>query len=598
VEFQILGPLEVLDDGTPVAIAGSKRRAVLALLLLHANEVVRSERLIDDLWGENAPRNAPAALHNHVSRLRKALGADVLARREWGYVLRAEPDSIDLHRFECLVAAAEPLPARERSAKLADALALWRGPALADLTAQPGLQTEIARLDELRLTTLERRIDADLEAGRNADLVGEIEALIAAQPLREHVRGQLILALYRAGRQAEALEVYRETRRVLTDELGLEPSPALKELEKAILRQDPAIGAVPPIPLQSEASPLEPSRRLVRRSVLLPLVALAILGAGIGVPFALVSGSSHSPTPVQARTVTTDIPITPTQNRATSQAAVVRHAQKRRRHYRRRSKRRALLAHATLPTGSSATSAQQKTAASTAATGSSGLPPPPPPPHRGRRPKKPRTVAISDDFSGGQIDGTIWYEIYQGTGWDLSPDNGQLEFTFPPGTAPGGQWDNYGGHVGTLCKFPGDFDARVDFSLVQWPAANGIVVSLWTFFKPNNEGWEAWRQSSSQWGEQFGSYLGQGHGGGVSLDDATGTLRLRRKDGLVTAYFLRNAKWVSLGSARNARTTVIAVGAGSGENPPVRDDRVVVDLDNFTITAADPICPPGAQGSG
>jgi DNA-binding SARP family transcriptional activator len=138
------------------------------------------------------------------------LGSDVLARREWGYVLRADEGSIDLRRFERLVEAAAPLPALERSAKLAEALQLWRGPALADPANEPGLQTEIARLDELRLTILERRIDADLEAGRNAELVGEIEALIAAHPLREHLRWQLILALYRAGRQAEALEVYRE----------------------------------------------------------------------------------------------------------------------------------------------------------------------------------------------------------------------------------------------------------------------------------------------------------------------------------------------------------------------------------------------------
>jgi DNA-binding SARP family transcriptional activator len=154
VEFRLLGPLEVLDGERPVEIAGSKRRALLALLLLHANEVVRTERLIDDLWGERAPRNASAALHNHVSRLRKALGPEVLARREWGYVLRVEPESIDQHRFEQLIAAAEPLPAQERSAKLGDALALWRGPALADLAMESSLQAEAARLDDLRLTTL------------------------------------------------------------------------------------------------------------------------------------------------------------------------------------------------------------------------------------------------------------------------------------------------------------------------------------------------------------------------------------------------------------------------------------------------------------
>jgi DNA-binding SARP family transcriptional activator len=173
---------------------------VLALLILRANEVVRTERLIDEVWGEHPPRNAAAALHSHVSRLRKALGSDVLARREWGYVLRAPADAIDLARFEWLLDEAEPLPALERGQMLRTALALWRGAPLADLESEPALQRDIARLEELRMSTLERRIDADLEAGRSADLVGELESLIAEHPLREHLRWQLILSLYRGGR--------------------------------------------------------------------------------------------------------------------------------------------------------------------------------------------------------------------------------------------------------------------------------------------------------------------------------------------------------------------------------------------------------------
>src|SRR5262249_11449271 len=243
MEFRLLGAFEVWDDGQPVEIAGSKRRALLALLVLRANEVVRSERLIDELWGERPPRNAAAALRNHVSRLRKTLGADTIASREWGYVLRAPSAEIDLRRFEGLLADAEQLAARERATKLAEALALWRGPPLADLVDEPALQRDIDRLEELRLNTVERRIDADLEAGHAGDLVGELETLVAERPLREHLRWLLILALYRAGRQVEALEVYRETRRVLTEELGLEPGPALKELEQAILRQDPSLDA-------------------------------------------------------------------------------------------------------------------------------------------------------------------------------------------------------------------------------------------------------------------------------------------------------------------------------------------------------------------
>jgi len=171
-------------------------------------------------------------LYNHVSRLRKALGPDLLAHREWGYVLRTPPESIDLRCFEAMVSEAEQKPAHERAEKLREALALWYGPPLAGLESEVALQREIARLEGLREETIERRIDADLEAGRDSDLIGELEMLIAEQPLREHLRWQLILSLYRAGRQAEALEVYRETRRVLAEELGLEPSLELRELER------------------------------------------------------------------------------------------------------------------------------------------------------------------------------------------------------------------------------------------------------------------------------------------------------------------------------------------------------------------------------
>jgi hypothetical protein len=207
-------------------------------------------------------------------------------------------------------------------------------------------------------------------------------------------------------------------------------------------------------------------------------------------------------------------------------------------------------------------------------------------------------VTISDTFDGNQIDGTIWYQIHQGTGWTLTQGGGNLDFAFPAGTAPGGQYDNYGGHVGTLCNFPGNFDAQVDFKLVQWPAANGISVNLWAFYEPNNYGWAGlWRSSSAQWGEQYGGALTSTPGGGVSLNDTSGTLRLMRRNGLLTAYFLHNGNWISIASGRTTATVVLTVGASSAQNPPVRSDQVVVDFDNFTVTATNPICPPGAQGS-
>ena len=261
MDFRILGPLEVWDGDRRLDLVGSKRRAVLALLLLHANEVVSIDRLVDQVWGDKAPRNAAAALQTHVSRLRKELGAEAVATRAWGYVLRTEPGAIDLERFQRLVAEADNLPARERAGKLREALALWRGGPLEDLAFEPALSKDIARLEELRLAVVENRIDADLEAGSHSGMVGELETLIAENPLRERLRGQLILALYRSGRQAEALEVYRETRRVLTEELGLEPSPELRELERAILQQDPALATAPASADVTGQSEPRPARR-------------------------------------------------------------------------------------------------------------------------------------------------------------------------------------------------------------------------------------------------------------------------------------------------------------------------------------------------
>ena len=243
MDFKILGPLEVWDGDQLLRLGGTKRRVALALLVVNANEVVGADRFVDGLWGDDAPSSAISALHNHISRLRKELGAELLASEGWGYVLRTDPETIDLYRFERLAAEAQALPSSERADRLAEALALWRGPPLADLTLEDGLARDLARLEERRLAVLEQRIDADLEAGRSRELIGELEGLTAENPFREHLRWQLILALYRAGRQAEALEAYRETRRLLVDELGLEPGNELRELERSILRQDPALDA-------------------------------------------------------------------------------------------------------------------------------------------------------------------------------------------------------------------------------------------------------------------------------------------------------------------------------------------------------------------
>ena len=246
MEFRILGPLEVVEGNRPLQLGGLRQRAVLAILLLHANQVVGSDRLIDEVWGEAPPETAVNTLQVYVSQLRKALGAEVLLTRAPGYLLHVETNEFDLRRFERLLdeaQAAEPALAAE---KLRAALALWRGPALADFAYEAFAQTAIARLEELRLAALERRIDADLALGRHADVVGELEALAAEHPLSERLHGQLMLALYRSGRQAEALEVYQSARRALIDQLGIEPNPSLRELEQAILRQENSLDVAAP----------------------------------------------------------------------------------------------------------------------------------------------------------------------------------------------------------------------------------------------------------------------------------------------------------------------------------------------------------------
>ena len=219
-------------------------RALLAFLLLHANEPVSTDRLIDEVWGPTPAKTASASLQNYVSRLRKAIGAELLLSAPAGYVLRVDPERFDLARFERLTTEARGAEPRERAEKLRAALALWRGPALEDLAFEPFARDEVGRLEEARLAALEQRIEADLELGSAGELVGELEQLVGEQPLRERFRSQLMLALYRAGRQADALEAYQDARRVLMDELGLEPSEELRALQHSILQQDASLGAV------------------------------------------------------------------------------------------------------------------------------------------------------------------------------------------------------------------------------------------------------------------------------------------------------------------------------------------------------------------
>ena len=236
-EFRILGPLEATGDDGPIPLGGPRQRAFLAALLLRAGRVVPTEQLIDELYGAEPPKAARAALHNSVVALRKALGPDVLITRPPGYVLAVSPDQIDARRFEQVLADARSASPDERRSLLVRALELWRGPPLAEFAYDDWAQPEIRRLDELRLVAEEERIAVDVELGRSADVIPELEARIEEHPLRERPRELLMLALYRSGRQAEALEAYTDARAAL-DTLGIEPGKRLQELQASILRHD------------------------------------------------------------------------------------------------------------------------------------------------------------------------------------------------------------------------------------------------------------------------------------------------------------------------------------------------------------------------
>ena len=300
MEFRLLGPLEVADGGRSVPLGGSRPRALLALLLLHRNEVVPVDRIVDELWAERPPKTAGQVVRVYVSNLRKVLEQDVLVTQGNGYLLRAAPEEVDADRFEALRAEGRRLLAAgeftQAAGTLGEALSLWRGPALQDFAYEGFAQPEIARLEELRLATLEDRFDAQLVAGRGSELVADLEQLVEANPLRERLRAQLMLALYRSGRQADALEAYQRGRRLLVDELGLEPGETLRRLETRILQQDPELDR----PTVSPGATVAPAGQ--RRSRRWPVVAIAAALVGIAAIAAILVAATagHSRQPPNA----------------------------------------------------------------------------------------------------------------------------------------------------------------------------------------------------------------------------------------------------------------------------------------------------------
>ena len=265
--------LEVWSDGRQLPLGEGRQRALLAYLVLHANEVVSTDRLIEGLWGERAPATAPKVVQGYVSQLRRALSPEAILTQGSGYLLRVS--DTDAAEFERMLNNARTEDPRAAAKTLRAALSLWRGRPLADVEYEGWAQGEIGRLEELRLVATEARIEADLALGLHADVVAELESLVVEHPLRERLRSLLMLALYRCDRQAEALEVYRSTRAVLVDELGVEPSKALQRLEQNILAQDPSLDAAP----SAAKSVRRPHAR--RRDISLIAAGAVVLAAGI-----------------------------------------------------------------------------------------------------------------------------------------------------------------------------------------------------------------------------------------------------------------------------------------------------------------------------
>jgi DNA-binding SARP family transcriptional activator/streptogramin lyase len=302
IEFGMLGPLEVRVAGRLANIGGVRQRALLAVLLLHANELVPTERLIEEVWGDDPPPTAQKMVQVFVSRLRTAFETDgerhrILVTRPAGYLLAASPDQLDLARFDALVVEArsmlgrDPRGARDR---LRSALSLWRGAPLSDLALEPFAQLAIPRLEELRLAALEDRVEADLAIGGGGDLVGELRDLVAANPLRERFQSQLMLALYRAGRQAEALDVYTRARAALGQDLGIEPGPELQRLQGAILRQEswldaPGVETANALPMPLGDAGIRKPARGWRQTRRLAFGGALILVVGASVGFVLAN---------------------------------------------------------------------------------------------------------------------------------------------------------------------------------------------------------------------------------------------------------------------------------------------------------------------
>ena len=579
MEFRILGPVEATSRGRPVQLGGPRQRGLLAYLLLHADETVPADRLLDRLWVD-PPRGGLAALQTQIYRLRRELG-DRIVTVGAGYAIRVEPGELDLAVFRTLLgeagAAADPA---ERSRLLCEADALWRGEPLSGLDEVPFVRSEAAALEELRLGAVEDRVAADLERGLDGALAAELSSLVARYPLRERLRGELILALYRSGRQADALEAYQEARRMLDAELGLEPSPPLRELERAILRHDPSLAAVPAVAAATE----EPVRRVSRRwrPLALGAAALLVVGAAGAATVVLAIGSGS----VRIESTQTVV--------EKSSAAKAHSARAALRHTRRPKAHRAATHVVSQPAVVrlvTTTTAPRAPVAPPAGTTTATKTTPAAPPATTTQPTAttPASVQISDDFGSSAIDPLTWQTWTSGTGASAAQQNGRLVFTIPGDAGFESHWNSVSMNIGTKCKFQGDFDARVDYSLLSWPHDEGAAVSLAVFQAGPVD--EVSRQTSSAYGDYYTSWPG---GGSAPLADTSGTLRIARSNGVVRTYILHNGTWRTLDAEPIEGELWVGMMLVSFSTD-WRQGEVDTAFDNFALTAPDADCPTGSD---
>jgi DNA-binding SARP family transcriptional activator len=582
MRFSLLGPVEALRGGRALPLGGPRQRALLARLLVDANRPVAADRLVSDLW-DVPPQDAHAALQNQVSRLRKVLG-DRLVTKAPGYLVRVEEGELDLDIFRSRIAeAGAAADLRERSRLLREAAALFSGTPLADVDA-PFADSERAALDELRLAAVEGRIDADLERGRQAELVPELAGLVHAYPLRERLRGQQILALYRCGRQADALDAYRDAKRVLDEELGLEPSPALRELEHAILVHDASLASDVPSERLSVVSRASPTASGSRRTSLVAAAAAAALALA-GTAVVLVLATRNSEEPVSAAAKPPVAPVRPaahgTHPRTSVSSVKIRHTRVAPLHRRHAvasvTERVVPLKTRTVVVTTQAAPKRTSTRASK-----------PVAPPAATATKAPPPQTISDDFSEATPNYSLWHTGSDGNGGTWALQSGQLVFTIPASAQTGGQYDQVGPVWGSQCRFDGNFDERINFQLLEWPHGSGARVQLDAWVSKTADYSASGRVTASD-SETYSGNINRGWNQ-ISTTDTTGTLRVARVGTTETAYYEANGKWVPVysGQAPGEAQLGIQLFAVAGD---WQHEDVSVAFDNFRVTATHFWCP-------